>query len=106
MIKIVDKFQSSIFNLEQMLKKIEEKKSVEIEKGGPEEKFIKVYNSMQKDVHTPEQRKKAEELLKKYNQIQIMKDDRGYPKGEIYKKPLRLDGLFGIMGEPIKINYR
>ena len=106
MVKIIDKFEKSILTLEQALKDIEEKKSVEIEQKGVEENFIKIYKLMQKYVHTPEQRKKAEEIQKKYNKIQIIKDNREYPKGQIYKKPLRLDGLFEIMGKSLKINYR
>lgn len=106
MIKIIDKFKISIFTLEQMLEDIKTKSSVEIKQKGVEEKFIKVYNSMQKYVHTPEQRKKAEEILKKYNQIQVNKDDAEYPKGWIDKGPLDISGLFYMMKNPLKINYR
>ena len=114
MVKIIDKFEKSILTLEQALKDIEEKKSVEIEQKGVEENFIniyrKTYNFMQKYIHAPQQRKEAEEILKKiqkkYNKIQIIKDDKKYPKRQIYKKPLRLDCLFEIMGKSLKINYK
>jgi len=105
-IKITDKFELSMFTLEQILEDIKIKSSVEIEQKGIEENFIKIYSSMQKYVHTSEQRKKAGEILKKYNKIQVYKDDVDFPKGCIYKKPLQLDGLFKIMGKPIKINYK
>lgn len=104
MIKIIDKFELSMFTLEQILEDIKNKSTVEIKQKGIEENFIKIYSSMQKYVHTPEQRKKAEEIQKKYNKIQVYKDDVDFPKGWIYKKPLRLDGLFEIMGKPI--NYK
>lgn|GEM_PF-5406021 len=106
MIKIIDKFEISIFTLEEMLEEIKSKSCVEIKQNDVEESFIKIYNSMKKYIHTPQQRKKAEEILEKYNQIQIMKDDREYPKGQIYKKPLYLDSLLMIIKKPLKINYR
>jgi len=105
-IKIIDKFEISIFTLEEMLEEIKSKSCVEIKQNDVEESFIKIYNSMKKYIHTPQQRKKAEEILEKYNQIQIMKDDREYPKGQIYKKPLYLDSLLMIIKKPLKINYR
>ena len=106
MIKIVDEFKLSIFTLEQILKDIKSESSiVEIKQEGIEENFMKIYNYMQKYVHTPEQRKKAEKLLKKYNEIQVYKDDVEYPKGWVYKDLLCLNGLFKSMGKHIKINY-
>ena len=106
MIKIVDEFKLAIFTLEQMLKDIKSKYSVGIKQKGIEEKFIKIYKLMQKYVHTPEQRKKAEEIQKKYNQIQIYKDDIDYPKGIVHKAPLYLSGFFKNLRKPIKINYK
>jgi len=105
-VKIIDKFEISIFTLEQMLEEIKSKSSVEIKQNGIEEKFIKIYNSMQKYVHTPEQRKKSEKLLKEYNKIQVYKDDVEYPKRLVYKSPLSLNALFENMGKPLKIKYQ
>ncbi|MBU3942189.1 MAG: hypothetical protein KKF74_04730 [Nanoarchaeota archaeon] len=105
MIKIIDKFKLIVFTLEQMFEDIKNKPSVEIKQESIEENFLKIYDSMQKYVQTPEQRKKANQILKKYNQMQINKDDAEYPKGLVYKEPLCLNGLFENMGKPIKINY-
>ena len=103
MIKIIDKFKLSMFTLEQILEDIKIKSSVGIKQKGIEENFIKIYNSMQKYVHTPEQRKKAKQILKKYNQIQVYKDDVDFPKGLVDKEPLYLGGFFNNLGKPIKI---
>jgi len=105
-IKIADEFKLSIFTLEQILEDMKNKPSIETKQDNSEKNFIKIYNSMQKYVHTPEQRKKAKQILKKYNQILVYKDDVDFPKGYVHKAPLHLTGFFKNLGKPIKINYK
>jgi len=104
-VKIIDKLKLSMFTLEQMLEDIKSKSSIEIKQKGIENNFIKIYKSMQKYVRTSEQRKKAEQLLKKYIKIQVYKDGIDFPKRYVYKDPLYLNDFFNNLGKHIKINY-
>lgn len=103
MIKIIDEFKLSMFTLEQILEDMKNKPSIETKQDDSEKNFIEIYYSMQKYVHTPEQRKKAKQILKKYNKIQVYKDDVDFPKGLVDKEPLYLGGFFNNLGKPIKI---
>jgi len=103
-VKIVDEFKLSIFTLEQILKDMKNKPSIETKQDDSEKNFIKIYYSMQKYIHTPEQRKKSKQILKKYNKIQVYKDDVDFPKGYVHKAPIHLTGFFNNLGKQIKVN--